>query len=265
MLKYSDFARSRPLSPAVLGELEAFQGVTPPTDELDPHAAWEQTYRIWAVFNSPQSANMGYLDIQRKPDPDKRLVNLTVEKVLGLAGGMVYRSKAEIECADDALSSLRGWRLESVILDPDKGEEIPATRVQQTAVRKNGKVEVTTNGRMMARELPSALTSDWGLFDVVQRLPGDKTEPLEFAMLEELDMLKDGQRLSYREAQDIKFGDQTVRCWRYQQLGHGILPYEYWVDEKHHLLISTSHTRVYILDPKIRQQWANRLGGRGRA
>jgi len=113
---------------------------------------------------------------------------------------------------------------------------------------RNGKLRVKAGKRTMVRDAASALTTDWGLFDVVQRLPLEKTEPLAFAVLEELDMLKEGQRLSYRETSDLELDGGKLRLSRYDMLGGGLLPYQYWVDGRHRLLMAISHTRTYIFD-----------------
>ena len=63
-------------------------------------------------------------------------------------------------------------------------------------------------------------------------------------------MLKEGHRLSYREAGDFQLNGQTLRLACYQMLGHGLLPYQYWVDEQRRLLMAISHTRAYVFDPE---------------
>lgn len=260
--EYRDRSRSRPLSPAVLQELGALEGLSPPTEAFDPEGAWEHTYRIWAVSATALRSNLGYLRIGR--DPAGRSVTLTVEKRLNLNAGHTYLTNAEIECAADALLSPRSWRIESVITGTD-GEPVEATAVKENVTVKGGKLRVKAGGKTMVRDAPSPLTTDWGLLDVVQRLDGEKTEPLEFAVLEELDMLKQGHRLSYRETSDFELDGRTLRLSRYDMLGGGLLPYQYWIDEPGRLLMAISHTRAYIFDPdaearveEIRQQLARR-------
>jgi hypothetical protein len=246
--KYGDWARSRPLSPAVLAELGALEGLSPPTEAFDPEGPWEHVYRIWAVAAAPARCHLGYLRIRRQPDRRASSVTLTVEKRLYLMGGDAYQTNAEIKCADDLLGTPRSWRIESVIIGTD-GKPVEATRVKERVNLKNDKLRVNAGGRTMARDAGSPLTTDWGLFDVVQRLPGEKTEALEFAMLEELDMLKQGQRLTYRGTGELALNGHTLRLACYEVLGRGILPYAYWVDQRRRLMMAISHTRTYICDP----------------
>jgi len=263
---YKNLSRSRPLSPAVLADLGALKGLSPPTEAFDPEGAWEHTYRIWAVSGGPARANLGYLRIRREPDRGGRSVTLSVEKRLVLVGGQVYQTDADIKCASDALSSPRSWRIDSVIMGAD-GEAIKATAVKESVTVKAGKLRVKAGGRTMVRNVSVPFTSDWGLFDVAQRLSGEQTEPLEFAVLEELDMPKEGHVLRYREMSDLALNGRTLRLACYQMLGHGLLPYEYWVDDKRRLLMAISHTRAYIFDPDAPARLAamqQQLAGRGK-
>ncbi len=253
MAKYSNFARSRPLSPQVLAELGALEGLAPPAEPLDPTGAWEQSFRLWAVTSGKARANVGFVHIRREPAADGRTVRFFVEKALALFAGPAYRTSAEIECSADALATLRRWRVQAEVL-PAEGQGEPL-RVCETAELSAGCLRATRNGLTTVLAVPEPATCDWVLFDVVQRLPGQATKPLRFAMLEELDMLKPEQRLAFRGTGQITLGERTVRCLRYEQIGRGILPYQYWVDEGHRLLLAFSHTRAYINDPKVRERW----------
>ncbi|GAI82934.1 unnamed protein product, partial [marine sediment metagenome] len=39
-----------------------------------------------------------------------------------------------------------------------------------------------------------------------------------------------------------------ISLHRFDQLGRGILPCEYWLDDRHRLLMVTSMNKAYILD-----------------
>ena len=34
----------------------------------------------------------------------------------------------------------------------------------------------------------------------------------------------------------------------FHQIGYGVLPYEYWLDDRHRLLAVATHARAYLLD-----------------
>ena len=42
--------------------------------------------------------------------------------------------------------------------------------------------------------------------------------------------------------------NKKISLQRFEQIGHGILPYEYWLDKNHRLVIAVTGPRAYILD-----------------
>jgi hypothetical protein len=62
-----------------------------------------------------------------------------------------------------------------------------------------------------------------------------------------MDLVKERQRLSYRERTNIHFGDAEIDVHRYQHLGRGLLPWDYYVDESGRLLLAISGIRACIL------------------
>jgi hypothetical protein len=67
-------------------------------------------------------------------------------------------------------------------------------------------------------------------------------------MLEGLSVLKENQRLSYRGFYQMKIGNKNIPLHCFVQLGSGILPCEYWLDDHHRLLVVTSMNKAYIFD-----------------
>ena len=106
-------------------------------------------------------------------------------------------------------------------------------------------------------EQPVPATSHWSLFDAVQRLPGKATRPLRFTMLEEMDLVKPDQRLEFREETDLEVGDTTLHLRGYQQIGWGVLPWQYWVDDQGRLLFAFSGVRACIYNTKA-SAWMRR-------
>lgn len=237
MAKNVDVTRSNPLTLAALSEYEVMDGFSPP-GSFDPDGEWEQTYRIWLVGRG----DSGFLHIERKPASNGASIDLDIEMLVLQAARTVHRTKVKLQCADDTLSTPQVWEMESGILDRDL-QPIEITTVKNT---------VTSNDR-------AASTSNWSLFDAVQRLPGRDTRPLEFSLLEDLDLMKTGQRFSYWKSMDFHVNDNTLHLTGYQQIGHGILPYQYWVDHQHRLLFVISGIRAYIFDPSARRKMEKTL------
>jgi hypothetical protein len=145
-----------------------------------------------------------------------------------------------------------------VSLDTD-GKPIELTRVEESGEVKDGGVEVRPakeGMRPRTLKVPSPFTSNWSLFEAVQRLPGKETSPIQFALLEDLDLLKEGQRLTFRGETTLTLNGKTIPLQEYQQIGDGILPFHYNLDEQRRLIVALSGQRAYLWNPKAQEQLA---------
>jgi hypothetical protein len=241
--RQDDPTRGKPLTIQALKEYGAFEGFTAP-GSFDPAAAWTHTYRIWLVGGG-RDRDRGSLRIARGAPVNGSLA-LDVALTVKQAAGTTQDTKAKVECRADPLCTPVSWEIASVLLDGD-GQPIEATKMEQRAAVGSKGIEVTTGDVTSLRRVPRPFTSNWSLFDAVQRLPGEQTKPLEFALLEDLELVKKGQRLSFREQIEFDFGGGAQTLRGYHQIGEGILPYHYWVDEHGRLLVAISGVRAYIL------------------
>ncbi|MDH7571793.1 MAG: hypothetical protein QHJ73_19610, partial [Armatimonadota bacterium] len=167
--------------------------------------------------------------------------------------GTVHRTRAELRCAADALASPRSWQLRSWLEDLE-GQPVPLTEVEESASVRGNSVQVKWGARSSTRRVPTPFTSNWSLFDAVQRLPAPAVPALTFALLEDLDLLKEKQQLSYRETTEVEWDDGTVRLQGYQQLGEGILPWHYWRDGARRLLFVVTGIRAYLWSPEAERR-----------
>ena len=176
---------------------------------------------------------------------------LRVESLV-VHGNGGQQTTATIQCASDALSTPRWWKLESVMRDT-AGQEIASTRVVHQATVKGGAIEATLSGRKHSSKTPLPFTSNWSLFDAVQRMGAKAGEPLRFALLEDLDLLKPNQVLSTAPSQTVEIaGGKQLALAAYERIGEGVLPYRYWLDDQHRLLFVLSGPRSYLYDPDAR-------------
>ena len=261
MAKTQDRNRSQPLTLAALreyGELDNFS----PQGSFDFRGQWKNVYRIWLVGRK----SSGFLSIERKPASDGRSASLSIEMSVLQAAKVVHRTKTEVQCAIDALSTPLEWETRSETLDADL-QPIRAAHAGEKAIIKDGKIIVSADGERLGTgkgstkswEIPASYTSNWSLFDAVQHLPGKDATPLEFVLMEDLDLKKEGQRLSYWKSTKLDIGNETIQLTGYQQIGRGVLPYQYWVDDQHRLLFVISGIRAYIFDPNAQKDFEQRL------
>ena len=239
------------MSLEALEQFGVFKGFNPPTGAFDPRGPWRHAYSAWVVG----ADTAGYLVVERSA------TTLKVKQAIAQSAGATQHTEATLECADDDLATPRAWRLEAW-LDGLDGKPVPFTKVSGQAVLKDGNLEFKTGGRSVTRKVPARITCNWSLFDVVQRLPGAQTQPLAFALLEDLDLPKPEQRLAFRESREIKLNGRAVKLDRYDHLGQGVLPWQYWVDGQHRLLAAFSGQKAFVFDADAVKHFAELPKGR---
>ncbi|MCX7047506.1 MAG: hypothetical protein NTX50_18735 [Candidatus Sumerlaeota bacterium] len=234
--------------------LEGFQ---PPAGAFDPRGAWEHRYAIWVAYPGfpiapiPKSAAMGELKLRRKPAGQGGFTLEAAQTTMqGNRGSTRYRVLAKMDCAEDALATPRSWELNS------SSANATGQVTEETQVSRTGKV---AGGRMICKgkterilPAPKAFTSNWSLFEAIQRLPATGAQPLEFDLLEEMDLLKPGQRLTFRETVEIELAGKPLRLHGFDQIGQGVPPYQYWLDDQRRLLLAVGWMRAYIYAPPIK-------------
>jgi hypothetical protein len=65
-------------------------------------------------------------------------------------------------------------------------------------------------------------------------------------MLEDLRLVRGEQRLSFDGEAEFELGGKKMRLYGYHQIGEGILPIHYWLDEEGRLLFALGGVRVYL-------------------
>lgn len=233
-----------------LASIRAFlDSFSPPAGSFDPSGSWKHSY---AIRLEGVASPVGYLEIQREASGGG--IALSVESAVAQFTGAVQHTKAKILCAADALCTPKSWQLESAILDA-AGQPVAATRVTHTAVVAGDTIEAQFGKRKRVSQAPLPFTSNWSLFDAVQRLSGKGMAPLRFALLEDLDLLKPNQRLSFVEGTSVGVaGGRQLALSGYERIGEGVLPYHYWVDDQHRLLFVLTGPRAYLYDPEARSR-----------
>ena len=193
------------------------------------------TYRIWTCHGYRESGNqnVGFVRIKRIGESDKTFA-LNVYQEVAQTDGITNIIDATIKCRNNQLALPIQWKVSSRFTGAD-GKHIS---------------ELSSSNNGAATTGVDKMTGDWCLFEAVQRLKISKETVLGFDMLEGLSLLKKGQRLSYRGLSQTKIGDKDIPLHCFVQLGSGVLPCEYWLDENHRLLIVTSMNKAYILDDK---------------
>lgn len=218
-----------------------------PEGPFDPLGAWEHHYAVCALTPERRAAGenprpYGTLALTRTPAAGGQFT-LGVDFSVTTRAQSGWRTHAEIICATDRLATPTKWELRSAPL-----EETPASGFTETAVYRSG--IVTRSGRVQRKlAMPGPYTSNWSLMEAVQRLPFTEFAPLDFEMLEDLDERKPGQSLKPAGEFTLDLASKPVRLHAFRQIGRGILPIHYWVDDRHRLLAVSGGLRGFVWGP----------------
>ena len=191
---------------------ECLAGFEAPSGPFDPNGEWEHRYAVWIVLPESQfgkTAAFGALRIRRQPAGDAARLEVSLAAIQGANRSSCYRAEARITCATDRLSTPRAWELRTVMLDV-KNKTIEGTEAQETGEVAGGVMRWRRKGER-TMTAPKEFTSNWSLFDAIQRLPGNEAGPMVFDMFEEMDLLKPNQRLAYRQTIEMPVDGKTVK------------------------------------------------------
>ena len=153
--------------------------------------------------------------------------------------------RGTIRCRADALASPVSWRFSSETRRGG-GAVLPRTPLEKSGKIAEERIVIAEEGKTRQITLGPDIAVNWALFDAVQRLKRETFEPIRFTMLDHFDQVKAGQVLSYRGAIEVAFGGGTIRLHGFDELGEGIVPWVYWVDEQGRLLFAVSGIEGYI-------------------
>jgi hypothetical protein len=244
-----------PLTPEILFQLGATPDFSSIKKPFNPAEEWTHRYRIWTCHGYRESGNLdvGYLQIQRGlAGPDKRFV-LQVHQELKNEGGTLNRVVAKIDCMEGDLSYPLKWSYVSAFLDAD-GKEDKSLIVTIEGQSSGSEIRWTRNGLLSKTVCNDRPSCDWCVYETIQRRAKQWAGNLTFDMLEGLERFKPGQQLIDRGKVNVKIGNSDRWLRRLDQIGTGVLPFEYWVDESSRLCLMVSMNKAYILDTENDQR-----------
>jgi len=238
-----------PLAPTIMTELGGLTAAPPPSDGFDPASDWAACYRIWTCYGHSNrgNQNMGFLRIARKVDGDAQ--RLTIRQMVRNSEGKLHTIRANVRCKADAIASPETWTLSSAFTGRH-ADGLPRVDLEETGRVRGNTLETRSRGTVHRQKIEQPLTADWCLFEAVQRMSCRDGPPRSFHVLEGLSVLKKDHSLKYRGKRTVRWGPETLSLHRFDQVGRGVYPYEYWLDDRARLLLVTTGPRAYVLDPQ---------------
>ncbi len=244
-----------PLTPVILAELGALDGIPTQSDGFRPDGDWVNTYRIWTCHGYRASGNddEGFLRVARTGSKPGDSFTLKIDQEILHDGANLHSIHAEIQCSSDSLASPSGWQLSSRLVGSDGKPRRGLGMGEQSRID-GGTLKTTIDGKTSERNVSGSTTADWCLFEAIQRMPAEAGKFGPFDVLEGLSVVRAEHRLSYRGLDPVEVDSLGGRLHRFEQLGQGTLPYDYWLDDHHRLLVVATGARAYILDEKAAEK-----------
>ncbi len=231
--------------------LRGLQGLTeeygpPPLGEFTPEGSWNQSYAMYVLV--PHGARkVGEFALGRATK-DSSGFTLHVHTRRFSVSGFSQFERAEIQCKNDALASPVSW-----VFDTKLAQEASDPPYLQSGRRRSGAVRdgmllIGDKMRTYRTALRGAYGNEWTLLEAVQRLPGEQTPPMHYTLIDEYDLLQPGHTLAYRDQVVIPVKDGSLTLHSYCDLGAGVIPTTYWVDEHQRLVFVCTGLQVYALN-----------------
>lgn len=219
-----------------------------PAGAFDPAGDWTQTY---AVLASDGGESTGRVTINRASTAGG--VTLDVDWRKGAGGANHWRLAGSLRTSADLPSPLISWKSEGSrhagFFDAP-GDAISATQVSRSGTIANNKLvfAAAASGRRQVIDLPDHAIANWQLIDVVQRLPREKRSPLMFTLIEQFELFKPQQSLTYSGRVETIIAGTPRTLHGYTLTGFGTVPWFYWVDEtSNRLIAATSGLEAFVL------------------
>jgi hypothetical protein len=222
----------------------------PPVGAFDPARSWTHVYRIWQIMRAPPGAIDGQLKIRRVARSDGALLEVEQQALMMKHYG--YGCTASIECGAGRWSTPRRFTAETWTSAPD-GRVEAGSRLKFAAEAVGREIHFS-GVRKPSLRVAADWTLDWALIDALQRLPEKENGDWLLDLVEDCDLLRPRQRLSYVGPLTVSLAGKATELFGFCQVGPGTLPTHYWLDGQHRLLFAIRMFRALILQSSVSEQ-----------
>jgi hypothetical protein len=216
----------------------------PPAGAFDPAGTWSHTYRIVPLKAAP-AAFGGQLKICRTAQPGG--AQFEVQQELRMMKQYAQWSKASIQCAADHWCTPQRYTVESWTTGQD-GQVEADTHGEFSAEATGSEIRFAGTSKPAMR-VADDWTLDWTLFGALQRLPTTEAAQWQFDLVEDGDLLRPRQQLSYVGTLATELAGKAMELYGFFHVGTGTLPTHYWLDQQHRLLLAIRYYRAFVLQP----------------
>lgn len=217
-----------------------------PRGVVDPRGNWAMDWAALTVIGFAPGRS-GRLHMSRQVLAEGR-ANLSVRYEKSMVDGYTYREEAEIVFLTDSLSTPVSWTLNTGC-HSDTGALVGGTKYSASGTNSSAGITIQDGSGSRLLAISGARAMSWALIDAVMRLPRKDFAPLPFTLIDHYDQVKPDQILSFRGKAEIPAASGgTTMAWGYDQVGWGILPVTYYVDEGRRAAYIIAGIEVYTLE-----------------
>jgi hypothetical protein len=213
-----------------------------PEGPFDPAGSWQHRYGVYSVAG--RLSRVGELRLDRQVKANGRVL-LDMQYQKSLSGGRQTISAKIHLAADSPLSTPENWSFVARVLDTE-GRMIDNTQIKKSIRVQNEVLTIDDACGQEAVPLRGDYTLNWALFDAIGRLPAESFDPIRFTLIDHFDQVKPNHTLSFRTSTDVTIRGKPQTLRAYDQLGEGIVPWVWWVDQRGRLLAAVSGLEVYL-------------------
>ena len=139
--------------------------------------------------------------------------------------------EAQIVCASDTLNALRSWNVRTYSTYPS-GDKVPFSEMIETGESKNGRITVEEGGYDYSFTAKHPVVSQWTVLNFLMYHAANSTSAT-FDLLQDLSLFKANQTIFFDETMEVTVKDgHKVNLDSYAQIGEGVLPIHYLLDEQ---------------------------------
>lgn len=216
-----------------------------PVGLFDPAGSWQHRYGVYSAAG--KLSQVGELRLERQVQASGRvLLDMRYQK--SLSGGRQTISAKIHLAADSPLSTPEDWSFVARVMGPE-GRTIENTQIKKSIRVQEGVLKIDDASGQRIEPVRGNYTLNWALFDAIGRLPAEIFDPIRFTLVDHFDQVKPNHTLRFRASTDVTIRGKPQTLRAYDQVGEGIVPWVWWVDQRGRLLAAVSGLEVYLLQP----------------
>ena len=237
------------ITPELLNE-QGKLDVPVPEGEFFPEGEWEQTWKVWLPGRGNPNSGSGFLKVKKELINNQSKIEFQVNQLISENDKWFHFVNANITALNNLSGSPIKW---------EKGSQFFTS--PQTGSKNLTELNLAQEGfsSSLSGDESNNFTSSFTLFDVVQRMSVKGVDKLEFTLLDELDKVKTKHSISFAEDTSIRFAGTTQKVRCYEEIGEGLLPWKFYVNEQGRMLLAISGMRVYILSSGCENEYKGKF------